>query len=46
MVSNIIHTFTNKDLNPNGAQLVFTTHDAIQLDTNSLRRDEIWFVEK
>ena len=24
----------------------FTTHDAIQLDTNSLRRDEIWFVEK
>lgn len=46
MVSNIIHTFTNKELNPKGGQLIFTTHDAIQLDKDSLRRDEIWFVEK
>lgn len=46
LVNNIIRTFTNKESNPNGAQLVFTTHDAIQLDSNSLRRDEIWFTEK
>ena len=46
MLSNIIKTFTNKKTNPNGSQLIFTTHDVIQLDTGSLRRDEIWFTEK
>lgn len=29
-----------------GAQLIFTTHDAWQLSNNLLRRDEIWFTEK
>jgi len=28
------------------AQLVFTTHDTTLLDTDLLRRDQIWFVEK
>ncbi len=32
--------------NPNNAQLVFTTHDTTLLDTDLLRRDQIWFVEK
>lgn len=46
MLANIIKTFTDKETNPNGAQLIFTTHDATQLDSSSLRRDEIWFTEK
>jgi len=32
--------------NTNNAQLVFTTHDTTLLDTDLLRRDQIWFVEK
>lgn len=28
------------------AQLVFTTHDTTVLDSNTLRRDQIWFCEK
>jgi hypothetical protein len=32
--------------NEHGAQLVFTTHDTTLLDTDLLRRDQIWFVEK
>ena len=39
-------TFLNKELNPNNAQLIFTTHDSWQLNANLLRRDEIWFAEK
>jgi len=34
------------DLNDKNAQLVFTTHDTTLLDTDLLRRDQIWFVEK
>jgi hypothetical protein len=32
--------------NEKNAQLVFTTHDTTLLDTDLLRRDQIWFVEK
>ena len=32
--------------NPNGAQLICTTHDANLLDLAYLRRDQIWFTEK
>lgn len=42
----IIKLFTNKDNNPNGAQLIFATHDTNLLDLSILRRDEIWFTEK
>ena len=31
---------------PNGAQLIFTTHDASLLDSHKMRRDQIWFTEK
>ena len=33
-------------INTNGTQLLFTTHDALLLDLNFLRRDQIWFAEK
>lgn len=46
MVRVFVQTFLNKDLNPNKAQLIFTTHDTWQLNANLLRRDEIWFTEK
>ncbi|MDN5753136.1 MAG: ATP-binding protein [Nitrosospira sp.] len=32
--------------NQTGAQLIFTTHDTTLLDTDLLRRDQIWFMEK
>lgn len=32
--------------NEKNSQLVFTTHDTTLLDTDLLRRDQIWFVEK
>jgi len=41
---NILLTFTDKEKNPNNAQLIFTTHNTIYMDMDLLRRDEIWFV--
>lgn len=38
----LFHGSTNK----NNAQLVYTTHDTTLLDTELLRRDQVWFVEK
>ena len=46
LMRNILLTFTDKEKNPNNAQLIFTTHNTIYMDMNLLRRDEIWFVEK
>lgn len=46
LVRNIILTFSNPETNPNDAQLLFTTHDSWQLSNDTLRRDEIWFVQK
>lgn len=42
----IIQLFTNKDQNKNNAQLIFSAHNIVCLDSSDLRRDEIWFVEK
>jgi hypothetical protein len=36
----------NKETNPNGAQVVFTTHSSVLLDASLLRRDQIWFTER
>ena len=46
LVRVFVQMFLNKELNPNNAQLIFTTHDTWQLNSNLLRRDEIWFTEK
>ena len=43
---NIINIFHNDDVNRNGAQLVFNTHNPIFLSSDLLRRDEIKFVER
>ena len=42
----LIQKFHNKNTNPNDAQLIYTTHDVINLRKENFRRDEIWFVEK
>jgi AAA15 family ATPase/GTPase len=46
LLGKIVHIFKNKDINKNGAQLVFSAHNIINLDSSDLRRDEVWFVEK
>lgn len=46
LLRHIIELFTNRETNPLGAQLVFSSHNLICLDCSDLRRDEIWFVEK
>jgi len=42
----LVWLFNDKDTNPNGAQLIFTAHDTIALDSNFLRRDEVHIVDK
>lgn len=42
----IINMFTDKEINKNGAQLVFSAHNLVNFNSEDLRRDEIWLVEK
>ena len=46
LVRTFVITFLNPETNPHHAQLLFTSHDAWQLNSNLLRRDEVWFTEK
>lgn len=46
IVMNLITIFHNDEVNKNGAQLIFNTHNPIYLNHNLLRRDEIKFVER
>lgn len=39
----IIRMFTDKNINKNGAQLLFTSQDMSTLKNTVFRRDEIWF---
>ena len=42
----VVRLFTDPETNPNGAQLVFTSHDMSTLNSATFRRDEIWFAAK
>ncbi|GAB4287385.1 MAG: ATP/GTP-binding protein [Oscillatoriaceae cyanobacterium] len=42
----LVKMFQNPQLNQNGAQLIFTTHDTALLDKEIFRRDQVWFTEK
>lgn len=42
----IIRLFQSQEINKNGAQLIFATHDTNILSICNLRRDQIYFVEK
>lgn len=46
ILQRIINMFSDKETNPNGAQLVFSAHNIINFNSDDLRRDEIWLVEK
>jgi len=46
IIKGILSLFNNADINNNGAQLIFTTHNPIYLNNRIFRRDQIRFVEK
>ena len=42
----IINLFSNPEINKKGAQLIFTSHDLSTMNSDTFRRDEIWFIAK
>lgn len=46
LVRRLVTMFQTPELNPNGAQLIFSTHDTSLLDHTLFRRDQVWFTEK
>ena len=51
LVAQLVKIFNSKETNPNGAQLIFTTHDVTLLDSSIygediLDRDQVWFTDK
>ena len=46
LVDNIIAKFQSKTTNPNGAQIVFTTHNTELMNLELLRKDQLYFVDK
>ncbi len=46
LAKKIVEMFHSPKLNKKGAQLIFATHDTNLLDSNLLRRDQIFFTEK
>ena len=46
LTKRLVEMVQDKSVNTKGAQLLFTTHDAMLLDLKFFRRDQIWFAEK
>ena len=46
LTERLVLLFHNKEMNPNHAQLIFTSHNTNLLDAKIFRRDQIFFVEK
>jgi AAA15 family ATPase/GTPase len=46
LVRELLKLVLSDQYNPKGAQIVFTTHSPVLLDSALLRRDQIWFTEK
>lgn len=42
----VLIMFHDPEINPRGAQLIFTTQELFTLDKDNFRRDEVWFVNK
>ncbi len=42
----LVELFQSPDTNPNGAQIVFATHDSTLMTPALFRRDQIWLTEK
>jgi AAA15 family ATPase/GTPase len=46
MVRELLRLFMSPKTNSKGAQLIFTTHNPLLLDTTLIRRDQVWFTDK
>ena len=46
LVNFILAKFQSKASNPNGAQIVFTTHNTELMTLELLRKDQLYFVDK
>lgn len=46
MVTALLRLLFNEKTNPKGAQVIFTTHNPLLLDSTLLRRDQVWFADK
>jgi len=46
LIRYIIIMFHDEKMNPNHAQLIFSTQEIFTLDKDNFRRDEIWFADK
>lgn len=46
MVGALLRLVFSNRINPLGAQLLFTTHNPLLLDTQIMRRDQVWFADK
>ena len=46
LVRALLRLFFSETDNPLGAQIIFTTHNPLLLDTTLLRRDQVWFTDK
>lgn len=46
LVNYVIAKFQSKNSNPNGAQIIFTTHNTELMNLELLRKDQLYFVDK
>lgn len=46
LVNFILAKFQSRASNPNGAQIVFTTHNTDLMNLELLRKDQLYFVDK
>lgn len=46
MVRELLRLFFSAGANTGNAQIIFTTHNPLLLDTTLMRRDQIWFTDK
>lgn len=46
LVNYIVSKFQSKNTNPNGAQIIFTTHNTELMNAEIIRKDQIYFVDK
>jgi len=46
LVKEFLRLLFSEKYNTKGAQIIFTTHNPFILDTDLIRRDQIWFTEK
>ena len=46
LLQRVVMLYNNMEINKNGAQLIFTSHDLSTMNNDVFRRDEIWFAAK